>query len=47
MFTNVKKDYYSINAKISLSPIVEQQQLQQMLQTEQQNSVYYMNNMQE
>ena len=47
MFTNAKKDYYSINAKIALSPIIEQQQLQNMLQKEQQNSINMMNTVQE
>ena len=31
MFTNQKKDYFSVNANISLSPILEQQHLQKML----------------
>ena len=47
MFTHVKKDYYSVNANISLSPITEQQHLQQMLQQEQNNTVSAMNNLQE
>jgi hypothetical protein len=37
MFTHQKKDYYSVNANISLNPITEQQTLQQMMESEQNN----------
>ena len=47
MFTNVKKDYYSVNANISLSPITEQQQLQKMLQNEQSATMNAMTNLQD
>ena len=47
MFTNIKKDYYSVNANISLSPITEQQTLQQLLQQEQTNTMNAVNNLQE
>ena len=46
MFTHVKKDYYSVNAKIALDPITEQQTLQKMLTSEQTNAMAAMNNIQ-
>ena len=35
MFTHQKKDYYSVNANISLDPVTEQQNLQKIMVNEQ------------
>ena len=47
MFTHQKKDYYSVNAQISLNPITEQQALQKLLVDEQTKAMGAMNNLQE
>ena len=47
MFTHQKKDYYSVNANISLNPITEQQTLQGMLEGEQKTAMNAMSSMQE
>ena len=44
MFTNLKKDFYSVNAGIALSPLDEQQMLQNILQQEHNNTVQAMQN---
>ena len=38
MFSSQKKDYYSVNANISLDPVTEQQNLQKIMVSEQTNA---------
>ena len=47
MFTHQKKDYYSVNANISLDPVTEQQYLQKIMVGEQSNAQNMYQNLQD
>jgi len=47
MFTNKKRDYYSVNAEIHLAPLTDDQILRKMMINEQNNTHKAVNNLQE